>query len=54
MYVHTRERYILAELYLLIYLPICMYVHTRERPGFDGVKIKCYYYYYYLIIKVNK
>ena len=25
-----------------------MYVHTRERdrrPGFDGVKIKCYYYY---------
>ena len=25
-----------------------MNVHTRERdirPGFDGVKIKCYYYY---------
>ena len=28
-----------------------VFVHTRERgcsPGFDGVKIMCYYYYYYL------
>ena len=39
MYVHTREHYILAELYLFIY----MYVYTHEQdiyPGFDGVKIK--------------
>ena len=52
MYVHTREHYILAKLYLLICLPIYMYVHTRERdirPGFDDDKIKFYYYYYYEI-----
>ena len=50
MHVHTREHYIWAKLYLIIDLPIYMYVHTREReirPGFDGVKIKLYYYYYY-------
>ena len=40
MYLHTREHYILVQLYLLIYLPIYMYVPTCERdirPGFDGV-----------------
>ena len=50
MYAYTRVHYMLAYLYLLICLPIYMYVHTRERdirPGFDGVKIKFYYYYYY-------
>ena len=31
MYVHSREHYILAWLYLFINLPIYMYVFTRER-----------------------